>query len=92
MTKSNTKPLRTGLPSSVTTGSSAPPAIETPKPSDVGNQVVEVDHRAMTMVPRPSARLRVYRWEPDPDVVLGWDLPTAVVRHIDGGCRLSETV
>jgi hypothetical protein len=57
-----------------------------------GHQVVDVDHRAITMVARTSARLRVYRTEPDPDVVLGWELPTAVVRHIDVGSRRSETV
>jgi hypothetical protein len=56
------------------------------------HQVVEVDHRAITMVARTSARLRVYRTEPDPDVVLGWDLPTAAVRHIDAGSRRSEAV
>jgi hypothetical protein len=39
-----------------------------------GHQVVEVDRRAILMVARTGAWLRVYRGEPDPEVVLAWDL------------------
>jgi hypothetical protein len=39
-----------------------------------GRQVVDVDQRAITMVARTSARLRVYRTEPHPDVVLAWEM------------------
>jgi hypothetical protein len=50
-----------------------------------GHQVVEVDHRAITMVARTSSRLRVFRSEPDPDVVVAWELcrPAAVVEPAD---------
>jgi hypothetical protein len=46
------------------------------------HQIVEIDHRAITMVARTSARLRVYRGEVDPDVVLAWEIcrsPTASI-------------
>jgi hypothetical protein len=36
------------------------------------HQVVGVDHRAITMVARTSARLKVYRGEIDPGVALAW--------------------
>jgi len=39
-----------------------------------GHHVVEVDHRAITMVTRTSSRLRVFRGEPDAGVVLAWEL------------------
>ena len=39
-----------------------------------GHQVVEVDHRAILMVARTGARLRAYRGEVDPEVVLAWEL------------------
>jgi hypothetical protein len=38
------------------------------------HQVVEVDHRAITMVARTSARLKVYRGEVDPGAVLAWEI------------------
>jgi hypothetical protein len=38
-----------------------------------GHQVVEVDHRAITVVTRTSARLRVYRGEVDTGAVLAWE-------------------
>jgi hypothetical protein len=44
-----------------------------------GHQVVEVDYRAITMVVRTSARLRVYRGEVDAGAVLAWDLPFGAV-------------
>jgi hypothetical protein len=37
-------------------------------------QVVGVDRRAITMVARTSARLKVYRGEIDPGVVIAWAL------------------
>jgi hypothetical protein len=39
-----------------------------------GHQVVEVDHRLITMVARTAARVRVFRSEPDPEAVLAWTL------------------
>jgi hypothetical protein len=42
-----------------------------------GHQVVEVDHGAITMVARTSARLKVYRGDDDPNVVLAWELSPA---------------
>jgi len=39
-----------------------------------GHQVVDVDHRAITMVARTSARLRVHRGEVDPGAVLAWEI------------------
>jgi hypothetical protein len=39
-----------------------------------GDQVVELDHRAIKMVTRTSARLRVYRGEVDDGAVLAWTL------------------
>jgi hypothetical protein len=39
-----------------------------------GHQVVEVDRHAITMVSRTAARLRLFRGEADPGVVLAWKL------------------
>jgi hypothetical protein len=39
-----------------------------------GHQVVGVDHRAITMVPRTGSRLKAYRGEVDPAAVLAWKL------------------
>jgi hypothetical protein len=39
-----------------------------------GHQVISVDHRAIEMVARTSARLRVYRDEPDSGAALAWTL------------------
>jgi hypothetical protein len=39
-----------------------------------GHQVVGVDAKAITMVARTAARLRVRRGEVDPEVVLAWEL------------------
>jgi hypothetical protein len=39
-----------------------------------GHQVVEVDHKAILMVARMGARLRVYRGELDDGAVLAWEL------------------
>jgi hypothetical protein len=39
-----------------------------------GHHVVSVDHRAIEMVIRAGSRLRVYRGDVDPSVVLAWEL------------------
>jgi hypothetical protein len=39
-----------------------------------GHQVISVDHRAIEMVARTLARLRVYRDDPDSGAVLAWTL------------------
>jgi hypothetical protein len=39
-----------------------------------GHQVISVDHRAIEMVARTSARLRVYRGDPDSGAALAWTL------------------
>jgi hypothetical protein len=46
-----------------------------------GHQAVEVDHRAITMVARTSARLKVYRGELDPGVVLAWEIRQPAARQ-----------
>jgi hypothetical protein len=48
------------------------------------HQVVEVDHRAITMVARTGARLRLFQSETDPDVVLAWELPDAPIGRSSG--------
>jgi hypothetical protein len=53
-----------------------------------GHQVVEIDHQAITMVARTAARLRVFRSEPDLEVVLAWEIcrpvPMTVPADISG--------
>ncbi len=39
-----------------------------------GHQVIEVDAKAITMVARTAARLKVYRGEVDPDAVVAWEI------------------
>jgi hypothetical protein len=38
------------------------------------HQVIEVDQKAILMVARTGSRLRAYRGEIDPDVVLAWQI------------------
>jgi hypothetical protein len=45
-----------------------------------GHQVVEIDAKAITMVSRTAARLRLYRGEVDPDAVLAWEAPTSLAQ------------
>jgi hypothetical protein len=45
-----------------------------------GHQVVEVDHRAITMVAKTGSQLRVYRGAVDPGVVLAWEIGPDVLQ------------